>query len=97
MLAIDPKNNLLPNITSILESLTLLVSTCLTCDIIPKSFRKLCDKLEESLSHKVCTNQMDYIYQQTLLTKINSIKQAIVFTTFDLFKVNKILLFHVLL
>jgi hypothetical protein len=89
MLAIDPKNNLLPNITLILESLTLLISTCLTCDIIPKSFKKFCYKLKESLSQKVCTNQMDYIYQQTLLTKINSIKQDIGFTTFDLFKVNK--------
>jgi hypothetical protein len=33
---------------------------------------------------------MDYniIYQQTLLTKINSIKQDIGFTALDLFKVN---------
>jgi hypothetical protein len=61
MLAIDPKNNWLSNITSIIESLTLLISTCLTCDIISKSFKKLCDNLEESLSQKVFTNQMDYI------------------------------------
>ncbi len=65
MLAIDPKNNLLSNITSIIESLTLLISTCLTCDIIPKNFKKSCDNLEESLSQNVFTNEMDYLYQQT--------------------------------
>jgi hypothetical protein len=89
MFAIDPKKFTFVSIASIIESLTLLISTCLVCDIIPKSFKKFCDKLEESLSEKVCTNQMYYIYRQTLLTKINAIKQDIGFTAFDLFKVNK--------
>ncbi len=89
MLAIDTKKFSFISISSIVESLTLLISTCLVCDIIPKSFKKFCDKLEESLSEKVCTNQMYYIYRQTLLTKINAIKQDIGFTAFDLFKVNK--------
>jgi hypothetical protein len=32
---------------------------------------------------------MDYLYQYSLLTKINSIKEDIGFTAFDLLKVNK--------
>jgi hypothetical protein len=65
MFAIDPKKFSVISIASILESLTLLISTCLTCDIIPKSFKKSCDNLEESLSQNVFTNEMDYLYQQT--------------------------------
>jgi hypothetical protein len=89
MFAIDPKKYTNISISSILESLTLLISTCLTCDIISKSFKKFCDKLEESLSQKVFTNKSEYLYQYSLLTKINAIKQDIGFTAFDLFKVNK--------
>jgi len=88
MFAIDPKKYSNISISSILESLTLLISTCLTCDIIPKNFKKFCDKLEESLSQKVFTNQSDYLNQYSLSTKINAIKQDIGFTAFNLFKVS---------
>ncbi len=83
MLAIDPKKFSLSSIASILESLTLLTSTCLICDIIPKNFKIFCDNLREFLSQGAFTNQMDYIYQQSLLNEINAIKQDI-----GLFKVN---------
>jgi hypothetical protein len=88
MFAIDPKKFTFVSIASIIESLTLLISTCLVCDIIPKSFKKFCDKLEESLSESFFNNQLDYLYQYSLLTKINAIKQDIGFTAFNLFKVS---------
>ncbi len=88
MFAINPKKFSIISIASILESLTLLISTCLTCDIIPKDFKKFCNKFEESLSESPFNNQLDYLYQYSLLTKINAIKQDIGFTAFNLFKVS---------
>jgi hypothetical protein len=60
----------------------------LTCNIIPKNFKKFCDKFEESICESTFTNQLDYLYQYSLVTKINAIKQDIGFTAFNLFKVN---------
>ncbi len=88
MFAINPKKFSIISIASILESLTLLISTCLTCNIIPKNFKKFCDKFEESICESTFTNQLDYLYQYSLVTKINAIKQDIGFTAFNLFKVN---------
>jgi hypothetical protein len=88
MLAINPKKYLFISIATLLENSTFLISTCLICDIIPKNFNKFCDKLEESLSESFFTNKLDYLYQNSLLTKINAIKQDIGFTAFNLFKVN---------
>ncbi len=88
MLAIDPKKYLFICIPTLLENFTLLICTCLICDIIPKNFNKFYDKLEESLSESFFTNKLDYLYQNSLLTKINAIKQEIGFTAFNLFKVN---------
>jgi hypothetical protein len=87
-LAIDPKKYLVSGISSILESLTLLISTCLICDIIPKSFKKFYDNLQEFLSQKVFINQLDYLCQHSLLNEINVIKQDIGFTAIGLFKVS---------
>ncbi len=58
------------------------------CDIIPKNFDEFCDKLEEKISEFTFDNQMDYLYQYSLLTKIKAFKQDIGFTAFNLFKVS---------
>jgi hypothetical protein len=50
LFAIDPKNYYIYSIGSIFDSLSILITICLLCSIIPNSLKKFCDKLEE-LSH----------------------------------------------
>jgi hypothetical protein len=89
LLGINPKHFLIVSLALVSESLVILVALCLSCDIIPKSFKKFCNVLEKYVSENTkefySLNQMN---QNILLMKINTIKHEIGFTASNLFKIN---------
>lgn len=88
LFAIDPKNYYIYSIGSIFDSLSILITICLSCSIIPNSLKKFCDKLEE-LSYKstIDSSILNQLYQHSLLSKIIAIKFEIGFTANNLFKI----------
>jgi hypothetical protein len=89
ILGIDPKKYLFLSLPLITESLILLITLCLSCDIIPKSFEKFCYKLEKYFSENAKEYHiLDQMYQNILLIKINNIKNEIGFTASNLFKIS---------
>jgi len=89
MLVIEPQKYLILSISSILESLSLLISTCLICNIIPKSFKKFCDKLEATVSESALNDSLlSQLYKHSLINRIYTIKKEIGFTASNLFKIS---------
>jgi hypothetical protein len=89
ILAIDAKNYLTLSFILISESLIIITTLCLSCDIIPKSFNKFCDLLEKYVTKNSSGYQLlDQMNQNILLMKINSIKHEIGFTASNLFKIS---------
>jgi hypothetical protein len=89
ILGIDPKKFLSFSLPFITESLILLITLCLSCDIIPKNFEKFCYKLEKHVSENSKENDiLVQMNQNILLMKINTIKHEIGFTASNLFKIN---------
>jgi hypothetical protein len=97
ILGIDPKKYLFLSLPLIAESLILLTTLCLSCDIIPKSFEKFCYKLEKHISE----NAKEYYIlgqmgQNILLIKVNIIKNEIGFTASNLFKISNYTIISIL-
>jgi hypothetical protein len=89
MFAIDPKNYLILSIGSIIVSLSLMISNCLTCDKIPKEFEKFFDKLENSVTKSKLNSQLlTQLYEHSLLSKANAIGLKIGFTACNLYKIS---------
>jgi hypothetical protein len=53
LLGIDPKKFLITCLALISETLIILITLCLSCDIIPKSFKKFCNELEKHVSENI--------------------------------------------
>ncbi len=89
MFAIDPKKYLILSIGSIIVSLSLLISNCLTCDKISKEFEKFFDKLEDSVTKSNVNSQLlNQLYEHSLLSKAKAIGLKIGFTACNLFKIS---------
>jgi hypothetical protein len=89
ILGIDAKKFLSFSLPFITESLILLITLCISCDIIPKNFEKFCYKLEKHVYENSKENDiLVQMNQNVLLMKINTIKHEIGFTASNLFKIN---------
>jgi hypothetical protein len=89
ILGIDAKNYLTVSFVLIAESLIIITTLCLSCDIIPKSLNKFCDLLEKHVTKNPFGYQLlDQMNQNILLMKINSVKHEIGFTASNLFKIS---------
>jgi hypothetical protein len=89
MIKSEEKFSFFAHIMSFLENILLLFTLCFSCNIIPKRFGILCDKIEESMSEYVTNYSSLYdLNNHLILFKMNSIKQEIGFTAMGLFKIN---------
>jgi hypothetical protein len=89
MIKSEGKINTFGMIISVSENILLLFILCFSCNIIPKRFGILCEKVEESMSEYVTNySSLNDLNNHLILFKMNSIKQEIGFTAMGLFKIS---------
>ena len=90
-LAIDPKKFYLISIGTALECLTSLSTICFACNIIPKTFREVNEKINYSSMERCCDksndshNSNDYLL---IIHRINDLKHDMVLTACGQYSIN---------
>ena len=85
-LAINPNVRVKQNIICLTFSISLLLSQCLVCDVVPKSLRKLIDRIEREKSSKGFDSYNPN--ERQIVIHLELMNQRIGFTAFGLFQIN---------